>query len=166
MDAESEKDFAEYLRVRGKALLRLSYCLIGDRQRADDVCQAAFLRLYRVWPRIREYEDVDAYARRVVTNEAHRWWRRPSAREDLPGEVAPPAADGFAAVDARDELWRLLMTLSRRQRAVVVLRYVEDLSEEDTADLLGCSVGTVKSTASKAMARLRLAAAPHLGGVS
>lgn len=81
--------------------------------------------------------------------------------------MAVPTADGLAVVEARHELWRLLMALPGRQRAVVVLRYGEDLSEDETARVLGCSVGTVKSTASKAMARLRVvAASPLPGGVA
>lgn len=167
MNAADERGFEEFLRARGPALLRLAYLLVGDWHRADDVCQAAFVRLHRAWPRVCGYDAVDAYARQVVTNEANRWWRRPARREELPGEVAVPAADGLAVVEARDELWRLLMALPGRQRAVVVLRYVEDLSEDETARVLGCSVGTVKSTASKAMARLRgVAASPLPGGVA
>lgn len=166
MDSQDERDFADYVRARSPALLRLSYCLVGDWYRADDVCQAALVRLHRAWPRVAAYEALDAYARRIVTNEAHRWWRRASNREELPGEVAAPSRDALGAVDARDELWHLLMTLPKRQRAVVVLRYVEDLSEQETARVLDCSVGTVKSTASKAMARLRVAANALPGGVA
>lgn len=166
MDTQRENDFADFVHARGGDLLRLAYYLVGDWHRADDVCQAALVRLYRAWSRVADYQDVEAYARRVVTNEARRWWRRPSRHEDLPGEVPAPSGDTLGAVDARDQIWRLLMALPKRQREVVVLRYLEDLSEEDTARVLQISVGTVKSTASKAMARLRVAVAAQLGGVS
>ena len=159
MDADDERDFADYVRGRGPSLQRLAYGLVGDWQRADDILQTAFVRLYRAWPRVSRYEALDAYTRRIVTNEAHRWWRRPARREVPSAEVtAIHTPDALGEVDARDELWRLLMTLPKRQRAVVVLRYVEDLSEQETARILGCTVGTVKSTASKAMAHLRVTA--------
>ena len=158
MDAQAELDFADYVRGRSPSLQRLAYSLVGDWHRADDVLQAALVRLYRAWPRICGYEALDAYSRRIVTNEANRWWRRPARREQLSADVTTGHCDDLGAVDARDELWRLLMTLPKRQRAVVVLRYVEDLSEQETARVLNCTVGTVKSTASKAMARLRFTA--------
>lgn len=166
MNAEQEQNFADYVHSHGHALLRLSYCLVGEWHRADDVCQLALVRLYRAWPRVCRYEALDAYARRIVANEANRWWRRPSRREEVTDYLEVPAPDRIAAVDARDELWRLLNTLPRRQRAVIVLRYVEDLSEQETAQVLGCSLGTVKSSASKAMARLRVAAESLSGGVT
>ena len=158
MDAQQEQDFADYVRGRGPALQRLAFSLVGDWHRADDVLQAALVRLSRAWPRVSGYEALDAYSRRIVTNEANRWWRRPARREQLSADVTTGHCDDLGAVDARDELWRLLMTLPKRQRAVVVLRYVEDLSEQETARVLNCTVGTVKSTASKAMARLRFTA--------
>ncbi len=158
MDVQAEQDFADYVRGRGPSLQRLAYSLVGDWHRADDVLQAALVRLYRAWPRVSGYEALDAYSRRIVTNEANRWWRRPARREELSADVTIGHADGLGAVDARDELWRLLMTLPKRQRAVVVLRYIEDLSEQETARVLDCTVGTVKSSTSKAMARLRLTA--------
>ena len=158
MDAQAELDFADYVRGRGPSLQRLAYSLVGDWHRADDVVQAALVRLSRAWPRVCGYEALDAYSRRLVINEANRWWRRPARREQLSADVTAGRSDGLGAVDARDELWRLLMTLPKRQRAVVVLRYVEDLSEQETARVLDCTVGTVKSTASRAMARLRCTA--------
>ena len=160
MDSSQEQDFAAYVGARGPALLRLAYCLVGDWHRADDVCQAALVRLHRAWPRVSAYEALDAYSRRIVTNEANRWWRRPSAREELPGDVHVAGPDALVGVEVRDELWRLLLQLPRRQRAAVVLRHVEDLSEAEVARVMGCSVGTVKSTTSKAMARLRALAVP------
>lgn len=166
MKTGDEQDFGDFVRARGPALLRLAYCLVGDWHRADDVCQAALVRLYRAWPRVARHDALDAYARRIVTNEANRWWRRPASREELPGDLAGSSHDPMRAVDDHDQLWRLLMTLPKRQRAVVVLRYVEDLSEHETARVLDCSVGTVKSTASKAMARLRVAAAAIPRGVA
>ncbi len=166
MNHEQQRDFADFVRARGPALLKLAFCLIGDWHRADDVCQAALVRLYRAWPRVCRYEALDAYARRIVTNEAHRWWRRPWRREALPGDFEVNAPDPLDAFNDRDEVWRLLMTLPIRQRAVVVLRYIEDLSEQETAQVLSCPVGTVKSTTSRAMARLRMAADSLPGGVT
>jgi RNA polymerase sigma-70 factor (sigma-E family) len=162
---EQEQDFEDYVRARGSSLLRLAYCLVGDWDRAADVCQSALVRLYGAWGRAATHEALDAYARRIVTNEANRWWRRPARREELIEAPARASRDTLSEVEVRDELWSLLQQLPRRQRAVVVLRYVEELSEVETANLLGCSVGTVKSSASKAMARLRLAAAVP-GGVA
>jgi RNA polymerase sigma-70 factor (sigma-E family) len=165
VDAQQERDFDDYVRARGQALMKLSFYLVGDRQLAEDVCQSALVRLYRAWPRVARVESLDAYARRVVVNEAHRWWRRPSSRETARAQVPDTSVPTDTAIEVRDELWRLLLSLPRRQRAVLVLRYLEELSEQETAMALGCSVGTVKSTGSKALARLRAAAAPQLGGV-
>jgi len=165
VDVQQERDFDDYVRARGPALMKLSFFLLGDWHLAEDVSQAALVRLYRAWPRIARYESLDAYARRVVVNEANRWWRRPSARELPRAELADAALPSDTTLEMRDELWRLLLSLPRRQRAVLVLRYLEELSEQETATALGCTTGTVKSSTSKALARLHTAVMSQLGGV-
>jgi RNA polymerase sigma-70 factor (sigma-E family) len=145
--------FDAFVAARTPALVRTAYLLTGDWQRAEDLLQTALMRCYGRWERIRE---PDAYVRRALVLTYAGWRRRrwsgehPSAVPDQPVEH-----DATAAVDARADLVRLLATLPARQRAVVVLRFYEDLSESEVAALLGVSVGTVKSQASKALARLR-----------
>ncbi len=143
-----------YVRERTPALLRYALALCGDHATAEDLVQGALARAYRHWGRIGD--DPDAYVRRAVLN-AHlnRWTRllrREAVRDVLP-ETA--SADRTSDVDDRDALWRALGTLPPRQRAVLVLRYLEGLDERATAACMGTSVGTVKSQASKALASLR-----------
>lgn len=144
--------FDEWVGARTPALMRTAYLLTGDWQRAEDLLQTALLRCYGRWERI---DDHEAYVRRtlVVT---YAGWRRRRWVGEVPGDVPDVAErDGSAGVDARTDVVRLLATLPPRQRAVVVLRYYEDRSEAEIAGLLGMSPGTVKSTAAKALDRLR-----------
>lgn len=154
MNAEDEAAFGSYVTARLPALLRLAHLLTGSAHEADDLVQNALVRTCRAWPRIRNQGDPDAYVRRVMVNARNSWWtrRRPeSSTRDVPERAAAPAPD----LDERDRMWQALATLPRRQRAVLVLRYYEDLSEAEIADVLGCSPGTVKSQAHKALAKLR-----------
>ena len=149
--------FEEFVLARSDALLRFGYVLTGDASRAEDVLQEALLDIHRHWDRLTAQGSPEPYVRRAMVNEYLSWRRRRSSGE-LPGEVpdvpAPDLAD--VGLTERDALWRALARLPRRQRAVLVLRFYEDLSEEQTATVLGVSVGTVKSSASRALAAMRL----------
>ncbi|VTR77107.1 RNA polymerase sigma-E factor [Cellulomonas hominis] len=154
--AGRDAEFAAFMTTAAPALARTAWLLCGDAHQADELVQQALVRTYLAWPRARERDPL-AYARRVLANLRIDTWRR-RRREvlvdpvDLPHGAAPSGADRQAD---RDQLVRALATLSARQRRVVVLRHLEGLSEAEVADDLGVSVGTVKSTASRALARLR-----------
>ena len=152
---DRDAEFTDYMTARQPALLRTAYLLTGDRHTAEDLVQTALAKLYLSWDRIQRQESVDGYVRRILVNEHNSLWRRPWKRREttiseLPDRAADPAP---AAHDAA--LWELVQTLPRRQRAAIVLRYYEELSEAETADVLGVSVGTVKSQTSRALASLR-----------
>jgi RNA polymerase sigma-70 factor (sigma-E family) len=152
---EQDKSFSTFVSARSRHLLQTAYLLTGDRHRAEDLLQTALTRAYLRWDRIVS-EDPEGYVRRTLANAHIDWWRRKPWREEptaeLP-EVAMP--DQASAYDVREAVLQALAGLSRRQRAVVVLRYYEDLSEAEIAGVLGCSAGTVKSAASRAMTKLR-----------
>lgn len=152
--------FDEYVAARGQDLLRTAWLLTGDHQRAEDLVQTALAKVWPHWARVSHDRDSrpDAYVRRVMLTTYIAWWRRrwnaERPTESLPEE---PGA-GLAReelVDLRRDLLAALATLPRGQRAAVVLRYFEDLSEAQVAELLGCSVGTVKSQCARAFATLR-----------
>ena len=153
----ADPEFAAYVTARRRALLQSAWLLTGDWHLAEDLVQTALAKAYLKWGRI---DDHDAYVRRVLTTTYVTWWRRRWTGEH-PTERLPEGAmpDAHAATDVRTQLFGVLRELPRRQRAVVVLRYFEDLTETQTAAALGCSVGTVKSQHSRAMARLRGSAA-------
>ena len=157
MDSRAREDFRSYVAARSPALLRTAYMLTGNRADAEDLLQTALAKTYLAWERIREREAVDGYVRRVMVNTQTSWWRRRKvdefATDDLP--EAPAGRDQTADLDLHDALWTALSALPKRQRAMVVLRYYEDLSEAETAQVMGVSVGTVKSTTSRALAKLR-----------
>lgn len=155
--AARDADFSAYLAARQPALLRTAYLLTGSRADAEDLLQTAMAKLYLAWDRVRDRESVDGYARRIIVNEHNSLWRRAWKRQEIAvNEVPERAAPEDAYDDGRDaSLWSFVQSLPRRQRAVVVLRYYEQLSEAETADVLGCSVGTVKSQCSRALAALR-----------
>ncbi len=160
-DATRGADFTAYVRAREQALARLAYLLTGDRDAAEDLLQNALAKCYRHWERIRSVEQPDAYVRRVMVNERNSRWRSLVRRRDSAGshvlEVLDPPAPprGLDRAESLD-LWRTVQTLPTQQRAVLVLRFYEDLTEAQTADVLGCSVGTVKSHLSRALAAMRL----------
>jgi RNA polymerase sigma-70 factor (sigma-E family) len=158
VDAAADEEFAEFMRGRWPAMVRLAYALTGDLEDAHDVAQSAFVRAYASWGRVRRTGDPDAYVRRIVINENRKRFRGRRVPEDLPGNLPETAAGGHPGADAVAERQALLDALGRlgpRQRAVVVLRYLLDMSEAETAAALNCSVGTVKSQASRALATLR-----------
>jgi RNA polymerase sigma-70 factor (sigma-E family) len=155
-----DADFASYLAARQSSLLRTAYLLTGSRHDAEDLVQNAFAKLYLSWDKVREPGSVDAYVRRILVNEHNSLWRRAWKRREHAADDAvlarfdravPPRDDDGVG----DALWELVQTLPRKARAVVVLRYYEELTEAETAAVLGISVGTVKSQASRALATLR-----------
>jgi RNA polymerase sigma-70 factor (sigma-E family) len=147
----------DFVSARGPALRRFGYALTGDWALAQDLVQAALAKAYVHLPIVRR-DKHEAYVRKIMLNTWLSWQRRRSSGE-LPTAKLPDAAgpDDFATIDSRQALRAALAKLPPRQRAVVVLRYHEDLSERQVADLLGITVGTVKSQAAHALARLRAA---------
>ncbi len=164
MSAESDNEFREFMRGRWPAMVRLAYGLTGDQGHAEDVAQAAFTRAYASWARVARTGDPDAYVRRIVINENLSRFRKRRVAESLvdavperPGRAgqAAGAADPADALSDSSALLKALRRLGPRQRAVIVLRFWMDMSEAETAAALNCSVGTVKSQASRALAALR-----------
>jgi len=149
--------FDEFFEEHYRPAVRLATLLVGNSDRAEDVVCDAFARVYPQWRKGR-VEDVGAYVRRTVVNLVRGGWRRRAVQRRHQHEFTTPAAapSRFEAdADQRDAMWAVLAQLPEGQRNVVVLRYYEDLSEADTAALLGVSVGTVKTQASRGLARLR-----------
>ena len=148
-------DFDGFVAARSGRLLRTAYLLTRDHALAEDLLQTALTKAWFRWSRLDG--DPEPYVRKILVNTYASWWRRrwngETPTEELP--EGPGDAQAEAAAGSHD-LWTALGRLPRRQRAVVVLRYFEDLSEAETARLLDCSVGTVKSQASKALAKLRV----------
>jgi RNA polymerase sigma-70 factor (sigma-E family) len=138
-------------------LVRTAYAVSGDRGVAEDAVQTAFAKAFRSWRRIARMEAPEAYLRRMAINEVLNDRRLARHRHEVSREQVPEqlAGSGADAALTHDEMWRALSTLPPRQRAVLVLRYYEDLSEQQIADALGCRPGTVKSQASAALASLR-----------
>lgn len=158
MDAD-QPSFEAYARARTAALSRIAYLLTGDHHLAEDLVQQTFLRVAGRWRRVVAGGDPDPYVRRVLYHQHISWWRRtrritrvPLAGTDRP---VPDAADRVAVTVA---VQGALARLGPRQRAALVLRYFEDLSEAQTAEVLGCRVGTVKSQVRDGLARLRVLA--------
>jgi RNA polymerase sigma-70 factor (sigma-E family) len=149
-------DFAAYVAVQRPALRRTAYLLTGDWDRAEDIVQDALASLFVHWRRAQRAGSIDAYCRRAIVNaflsEGRRPWRRERTAADLPERSLPDPTD---ASDARDALRRALAELGPGQRAVIVLRYWEDLSVEETAQVLRTSPGNVKSQSARGLARLR-----------
>jgi RNA polymerase sigma-70 factor (sigma-E family) len=150
--------FEAYVLARGDALHRTAFLLTHDHALAEDLVQTALARSWRAWSRIQG--EPDAYVRKVMVNTYASWWRRRWNGEQPAGRLPDAAQDDHGdEVVRRDGLVRALARLPRRQRAVIVLRYFEDLTEAQTAHALGVSLGTVKSQTAKALARLRVSPA-------
>jgi len=153
-----EASFENFVLTRGEALLRFAVMLCGDRGRAEDLVQTVLIRTYPRWDRVVAMERPEAYVRTILVNEHLRWWRRRPSRE-IPAQVAnddrPSRTDVAQQSADRDAAWELLARLPARQRAVLVLRYYEDLADADIARSLGCSESTVRSQAARALAALR-----------
>ncbi len=157
---EDEADFEEFVVARSAALLRTAVLLTHDRWEAEDLVQTALVRSYRHWRRVRAGGDPYAYVRRVLVTTYASWRRRRPVQQlvELPADDRPDPSPG-PDVEGRDEMTRALAGLPPRMRAVLVLRYWEDLSEADTAAALGCSVNTVKTHTTRGLTRLRAALA-------
>ncbi|GAB3428038.1 SigE family RNA polymerase sigma factor [Flindersiella endophytica] len=157
MDASAETAFRQFVETRWQALVRTAYLLVGDHGHAEDLVQVALVRTHRNWHRIDRVDAPEVYVRKVLVNLASSHWRRLWRRLEHPSDRLPDqtAPDATGVTDQRAELWSALRALPPRMRAVLVLRYFEDLSEAQTAELLGCSLGSVKSQASRGLARLR-----------
>ena len=155
-DASVDVDFAGWMAARQGALVRTAYLLTGSQHAAEDLVQTTLTRLYLAWDRIADREHVDAYARRALVNEHRSAWRRARRRPEVLSDAVPESPLAPDEYDGqREAVWQFVQGLPPRQRAVIVLRYYEDLSEAEIADLLGISTGTVKSQASRALASLR-----------
>ena len=161
--AVADEDFAEFFAASWPRLFRTALAITGDRDEAEDALQAAYAKAYSRWRRVRSADRPEAYVRKIVVNQVidsrrHGFRRRERPHETVEPRLAVPSHE--ADVVGRDALWAAVSALPRRQRAVIVLRYYEDLSEAAIAETLGCSAGTVKSQASAALATLRRSHAP------
>jgi len=156
VSAVSDEEFREFMRGRWPAMVRLAYGLTGDLGHAEDVAQGAFARAYASWERVMRTGDPDAYVRRIVINENNSRFRKRRVAERLVDAVPePPGQSQVDPLSDSEALLKALRRLGPRQRAVIVLRFWMDMSEAETAAALNCSVGTVKSQASRALAALR-----------
>jgi RNA polymerase sigma-70 factor (sigma-E family) len=148
-----ESEFDGFVVNRSPALLRSAYLLVQDERLAEDLLQTALTKAWFAWKRI---EDPEAYVRRIMVTTSASWWRR-RWNGETPTEVPEHSqASGQDEPAGAQDVWVAIGHLPRRQRAVVVLRYLEDRTESETASLMGCSVGTVKSQCAKALAKLRV----------
>jgi RNA polymerase sigma-70 factor (sigma-E family) len=148
--------FREYVTMRSGSLLRAAYLLTGNRADAEDLVQAALAKTFLAWDRIEDRGALDGYVRRAMVNTHISWWRRRRLEEYPTDEIPDRAvADHATGSDMQDTLRRAIDRLPQRMRAAVMLRYYEDMTEAEVADALGVSLGTVKSTVSRAVAKLR-----------
>ena len=155
----TDDEFAELVHASWSSLYRTAYLIVGDHGLAEDLVQTALARTYASWRKVRSVEAGPAYARTTLVNTAAEWIRKRSWRRELPTEtLTEPPVDPHDAT-LRPTVIAALARLAPRQRACVVLRYYEDLSVAETARVLGCSEGTVKSQTHDALAVLRV----HLG---
>lgn len=160
VDAETRRQVTEFVTARSGALIRYAYVLTCDQSAAEDLLQTALTRTAARWRHVRG--DPEAYVRKAMYHEQVNRWRRrrPETAFAEPPETA--VGDRTGEVDVRLEVEHALRRLPPRRRAVLILRYLEDLPESEVAAIMGCSVGTVRSQASRALARLR-ELAPNLG---
>jgi RNA polymerase sigma-70 factor (sigma-E family) len=155
--AADEPAFRAFVAARSSSLLWFAHLLTGDRHLAEDAVQTALAKTVLAWPRLRHKDNPEGYVRRAIVTTHLNAMRRQSWREQ-PREKLPERTDGRRPdheFDERDAMWQALAELPPRQRAVLVLRYYEDLPEADIAEILGCTRGTVKSQAAKALSHLR-----------
>ena len=147
----------DYVTARGRSLLRTAYLLTGNLADAEDLVQSALAKTYQAWDRIEDLGALDGYVRRAMVNTHISWWRRRRVEEfptdELPDQVV---ADHSGDSDLQEMLRQAIDRLPERMRAAVVLRFYEDMTEAEVADVLGVSLGTVKSTVSRAVAKLRI----------
>ncbi|MEV5963128.1 SigE family RNA polymerase sigma factor [Kribbella sp. NPDC051952] len=160
MKSETESDYVDFVTHHANGMFRTSYLLCGDRRRAEDATQEALLRLYRIWPKLQRKDSIVAYARKVVVSTTLDGLRRRSSTELVGGDTyftaeADPT-DHVSRLERRLIITEALAGLPERQRACVVLRYFDELSVDETAEVLGCRPGTVKSQTLRALEKLRL----------
>lgn len=158
MRDQDEQAFVDFATGAARSLRRTAYLMTGDWHRADDVVQNALVKLYVAWPRLTRSEGFPTYARRAVVTSAIDEGRRPWRRErsdDQAGATEPDHHDRMGEVDDRLLVVAALAELPPRQRATVVLRYYDELSVEETAEVLGCTTGTVKSQTARGLDTLR-----------
>lgn len=161
-------DFAAFVHARSASLHRAAYLLVGERGLAQDLVQEALTKTYVAWPKLREPAAAEAYTRKAITTTAIGWYRRKGWHGERPVAETPAdaavGADHAETVAQGDAVWAVVQALPPRQRAAVVLRYYEDLTEAQTAEQMGCAVGTVKSQVAAALRTLRreLGDAPDL----
>ncbi|GAB3069469.1 SigE family RNA polymerase sigma factor [Nocardioides zeae] len=159
-----DDEFADYMAVRQASLLRTAYLLCGDRHTAEDLVQTTLAKLYLAWDKVEAQTSLDGYARRILVNEHNSLWRRAWKKRESSTDEVPDTVQHRDDYDdgTAGRLWDFVQTLPRKQRAVIVLRYYEGLSEAEIATTLGISPGTVKSQASRALAALRDRTPSHL----
>lgn len=149
--------FRDYVTARGRALLRTAYMLTGNRADAEDLVQSALAKTYVARDRIEDSGALDGYVRRAMINTHISWWRRRRVEEFPTDEIPDQAvADHAGSSDLQETMRRALDRLPRRMRTAVMLRYYDDMTEAEVAEVLGVSLGTVKSTVSRAVAKLRI----------
>ena len=152
-----QDEFAEFVQARSTALHRAAYLMVGDVALAQDLVQEALVKTYAAWGRLRDKGNAEAYCRKAITTTAISWFRRMSWSRERATEVLPETGRAGHGDDVTQSqwLWDALQQLPVRQRAAIVLRYYEDLTEAQTADAMGCAVGTVKSQVSAGIVKLR-----------
>jgi RNA polymerase sigma-70 factor (sigma-E family) len=158
MGTSHDAEFTQFVAERSAALFRTAFVLAGDRATAEDLLQTALTKTYTSWRRLRSPGTAEAYTRRILITTLISWRRRRAWRAERPGGDLPDevgGADLGVDLPERDRVWQAVQALPTRQRAAVVLRFYEDLTERQTADILGCSTGTVKSQVHDALRRLR-----------
>jgi len=153
MDPAVEREFTDFATQRTHALLRIAYTLTGDQHAAEDLVQIALAKAFLRWRSIRG--EAEPYVKRIIYNESVSRWRRPHRRAETPMAAPPERAAAADDTDLRLAVRQALGSLPPRQRAVLVLRYLEDLTVHETAEVLGCRPGTVASQAARALAKLR-----------
>ena len=158
MRPDDEERFADFVRAHSASLFRTAYLMTGDYQRAEDVLQSSLVKIYQRWTRIDAMASPLGYARKVVLSQAASWWKKRSSSETPMTLREEPSWGGHLdEVAEHQRVWQAVLALPQRQRAVMVLRYYEDLTEAQIAETLGMAPGTVKSHSHAAIRRLNAA---------
>lgn len=155
MGEDAEERFRVFVNERWEPLRRFAYALTGDLGHAEDLLQTALINCHRRWGHVRA-DNPEAYVRRAIINLNTSWWRRRRVKEYSTTTLPDvETADAMTRFDTRDEIWAAILSLPTQMRAILVLRYLEDLPEAEVAAIVGCSMGSVKSQASRGLSRLR-----------